>query len=281
MLLLELMEAPIDDFNLYGDWSRNSSFRHEQDRKLLQNPKAVQKIKNMWSNTPVSFNIMLVNSPEANRFMEEGAVTIEWLQTNMPKTLAEIELADSSINVIFTNNKGDQRVPMTGWIMAHRLSHAFSRYDFGVMRGSQRQFPDFQEARSYILQTFSMVIRMLYHQNFPELGSSRDDFRITAEQDRLFVNLFHKVGTFKSARDGKIRNEMEFTHECFAQYITTGRVRFNPLPAHIKSGRSHLSLKGSEFDVEYYNQSLTDCAEYLEEQFNQLLHRAVGKILVM
>lgn len=269
MLLLELMEAPIEDITHLGDWERSSSFRHEQDRKLLTNPKAIKKITAMWSKTEQDFNIYLVNNAEANRHTEVGLVDRQWLDQNMPNTSGSINVNPDAINVIFTNNKGDERVPMTGWIMAHRLGHAFYRYT------GRDQFQDLHDAAEELRASAVMSMNMLFNARIKE-GRYFD-----ARDDRLMTRFYEAIGTFRSARDGNIRNEGEFIHECFAQYLLTGKVKFNPIPDRIKDGRSFLFNKGSETDNNYYNFGLEDVAETIGYRFSDLLGRAVGKILVM
>src|SRR5690606_27691325 len=38
------------------------------------------------------------------------------------------------------------------------------------------------------------------------------------------------LGTFKSAREGNLREYFEFHYEMFAQYLLQGEIKFNPLP---------------------------------------------------
>ena len=90
MRVSDLFEAPISDFNLIGNWDKNSSFRHESDRKMITHPKFVQHLTNKWARTNADFNIYLVNSPEANRHTEIGEVTQEWLDTHLPQASKEI-----------------------------------------------------------------------------------------------------------------------------------------------------------------------------------------------
>ena len=115
-----LLETPIEDLSFVGDWNKNSSFG-TKERKLLNNPKAIEKIIQKWGKTSVPFNIFLVNSPEGRKHTEVGEVSMEWLEKNMPETLKSLKINPDAVNVLFTNNKGNQKVPFTAWIMAHGL----------------------------------------------------------------------------------------------------------------------------------------------------------------
>lgn len=268
-----LSEAPIADIQMVGDWNKSSSFRHKDDRGILNSPKGVEKIKRLWQNTKQDYNMMMVNSPEAGRHKEVGEVNMAWLEENMPNTLPQLDLRDDAINVIFTNNSAAERVPMTAWTMAHRLGHAFWAHK-GRVDG-------YQEIRKYLL----FVMGKIAAQYTPSI---RDDtYRGTEintkspEHDKILVALYSEVGTMKSARDRNIRNEFEFLHELFAQFIITGKVEFNTLPDMIKVGRGYLPFRGTEMDREIYDGELEMLAEYLTENFEEVLHGQVGRIFVM
>lgn len=287
MLATDLFEAPIEDFNLVGDWSRNSSFRHEQDRKILTNPRAQEQIKHKWSKTIVPFSMYFVNSPEANRFTEIGEVDSEWLANKMPKTFAQINIRDDAVNVIFTNNKGDQRVPMTAWIIAHRLGHATDRKE------GARESEEQQEIRDMVFRYISPIFRDGYgYDYFPDSERryagkyrySASTWEAHRRSEQILVAFFEAIGTMRSARSKKLRNQFEFFHELFAQYIITGKITFNDLPRHLSFGRfgnNRLSFKGGPGDYEYYNDQLQGLAEALGDYFNALMYSLVGRIFVM
>lgn len=279
MRFREITEAPIEDFTTVGDWSKNSSYK-DTDRKLLTNPKAVQKIITKWDKTPVDFNFYFINSPEANRHTEVGKVDEAWLFDNMPKAMREIELKPHAVNVLFTNNKGSEKVPMTAWVIAHRLSHVFAR--FQGWRG-QRQVHGFKEARDILLQTISTILQDGYGQrDVPSHDRSemRGNSEAIVATQTLIKNFYQVIGTMKSAREKNLRNAFEFSHELFAQYIITGTVKFNPIPMLIP-GRARAYFRGPEGDLDYYNGLLDDCAEQLTYAFENMLHECVGSTFVM
>ena len=280
----EISEAPIDDLTHVGDWTKGSSFRHEQDRKLLTNPKALRKITAQWEKTPVSFNVYLVNNKDGLKQGEVGEVSWEWVEKNLPTTAPYIEIKPDSVNLLFMNNSGSERVPMTGWIMAHRFGHVVSRYNTGQGTSPrsgmnmQRQFADFTDARESINRTMMTILNDGY--GFKLRPSSNGFF---GQEEKILTAFYEQIGTMRSARQGQIRNEFEFTLELLAQYMLTGRIKFNPIPAHFKKGRSvYASFKGPESDMDYYNGMLDDLADgTINYQFENLLNACVGKILVM
>lgn len=266
----ELFEAPISDISHIGDWEKNSSFRHEQDRKLLTNPKAVTKIKSMWRfPDDITYNIILINNAEANRWTEEGVVPHTKLKEMFPRTFSEIAplIRDDEVNIIFTNNKGDARVPMTGWVMAHRFGHAMLRYQ-----------------KNYYFNEAVAIFERHLAELMDDYGVRSDGYRQStpALTSTVSRHLAHAIGTFKSARDRKLRNTFEMIHELFAQYIITGTVKFNPPPRYIKAGNKTFIYK---YDDEMYERTVSavvnDIPYEMNPYFESAIHSVVGKVLVM
>jgi hypothetical protein len=283
-----LEEMPIANFQKVGNWDKNSSYK-DNERKLLNNPKAVEKIKAKWAKTPHNYNMYFVNSPEANRNSEIGMVDQEWLEQNMPKALSEFQYQPNAINILFNSNKGDEKVPMTAWIIAHRFGHAISRYGkYNFTTGqSQRQVYHFTEVRNIIFRYMNNIL-----ENYGvKVGNSEErhnnsgrygEHQKKANTDKILKYFFQNIGTMRSAREAALRNEFEFTLELLAQYMLTGKIKFNPLPKHFKAGQNgYYSFRGNEHDYEYYNNALTDMAEELEDNFNAALNECEGKIFVM
>ena len=127
MLICELTEAPLRDYEPLGDFSRTGGFRHAADRALVTNPVAIGKVQHFFNRTPYDFRIFPVQFTGGGRWLETGAVTPERLVEIVGTANAQRILAGHGpdvITVVFTNNTGDRRLPLTPWIMAHRIGHA-------------------------------------------------------------------------------------------------------------------------------------------------------------
>ena len=80
----------------------------------------------------------------------------------------------------------------------------------------------------------------------------------------------------------------EFLYEIFAQYLGTGKVTFNPLPANLAYGRKawgnptkYMNIK-PEYKEETDRHQIADQLAYdMELMFNDVMSQMVGKILVM
>lgn len=269
----ELTEAPISDFSLMGDWDQRQSFHSAQDRKLLQNPKAVEKIKAMWNKTDYDFNLMFLNAKEAKDHQEIGFVDREWLEKNLSQYLEEIKVDPNAINVLHTNNATDARVPMTGWVIAHRLFHAASR---DTVTGKKKDF-HFNEVSTEFRRTIARILHDGY--GLPEVG-------VNTYTESVRLSLFKSIGTMRSSRDGTLLRSSEFLLEVMAQYILTGRIKFNPLPAEIPYGKAVFGRRqklilNKGVDGEIANNALEDLAEVMEHNVSNILGSMIGSLLVM
>jgi hypothetical protein len=97
----------------------------------------------------------------------------------------------------------------------------------------------------------------------------------------MMKNFYSAIGKMRSAREGKIRDEFEFLHELFAQYIITGDVSFLPLQREFKISRDLFKFNGTDYDLQIQDSSLEDLATALKEMFETALYSCVGKIFVM
>jgi hypothetical protein len=255
MKIHELFEAPISDVSFVGNWEKNSSFG-TQDRKLLSNPKAVQKIKAMWQYPEdVMFNVLCVNSPDARQWAEEGMVTREWLAHNMPRDWPTLEpmLKDREVNVLFTNNRGAQRVPLTGWVMAHRLGHAFeatvrrNRFDANLAYYFREALEDFNDAMNEIM----------------------DCYRIRQPADASY-------GRRSKTDILRLRQAMPLRG---FQYFVSGKIEFNQPPQSFRYGRDFFGCTPD--DAQYIERRLDALGFTLKDYFAAACSNAVGQILLM
>ena len=282
MKIDELFEAPIADISYIGDWNKTSSFKHAQDRKLLTNPKAVAKIKSMWKYPEESmFNVILVNHPNANKSetREVGSVSIEWFYDNMKKIAPEIEklIRQDQVNIVYTNNNGSERVPMTGWIMAHRLGHAFMADIRPVSGGKSNGSYYFKEAAD---EFENQITKLAEFYGIRSSSSYRG--KAVLPFNGPVQGLLREICTFKSAREHNLRNPFEAVYEYLAQYMLTGQVKFNPAPSRFRYGPSLYSFRRDEdADLDYANMILSDLAYQLKEYYETAIGYSEGEIFVM
>ena len=270
-----LIEAPISDYKTIGNFDKAHSFRDRRDRTLVTNPRSIERIYKKFSNSDMGFNFIFVNKPGAGRFIEVGKVDISYVQKNLGDDVANAvreaqNKTEDSVTIIFTNNSGAEKIPMTPWIIAHRIGHALAR------EGGSRSSYYYKEASDYLISGMADIIELYGVKEFP----NRED-RISNRSNRnsqlLMKNFFQQVATFRSAREGIIRDWFEVLNELIAQYLTTGKIRFNDVPKSFKSNRSLYICK----DVAEANQLLNSLANTMEYAIDSMLHTTHNNIYVM
>lgn len=264
-------EMSIVGYKTIGDFSKAHSFRSKVDRNLVTHPKAIEKIKNQWQKTPYPFDIFLVNTQKAKKFVEIGEVDREFIYDSLGLTQEDIQINSDHITIIFTNNSGAERVPLTGWVMAHRFGHAISASRQSSLGDDWRAFT------KHLEEIMSSILSNVYDINPYILGKNFFSIAKFFAQD---------IGTMKSARDKKIRNFFEFGYELFAQYLITGKVTLNPLPQSIVTkilpfGRNE---KARAIPGRIEQIGVDELEEYsleIQNYFDEILDGAIGRVFVM
>lgn len=273
---LLLSEMPISSFNTIGNWSKEAPRKYgynSQDAGIIGNPNAVNKIIKSWNNTKQNYHLYFVRKPKAWLHREIGEATPEWVKENLKLDIPEDE---NAITVIFTNNIGDEKIPMTSWTIGHRFGHA-------LVRNSSV----FNYFHKEVVNDFTKILEEIYNfkLSYGEFGYSR-----SGEYVRLMTSLMQSLGTMRSAREGNLRNIQEFPMELIAQYLITGKIKFNPLPKFIISrnrkawGHDASEKKYSKQDevlIDQTNLKIQYLASKYESKLDSILENSVGKIFVM
>lgn len=199
MRILDVIsEAPVDDFQFLGPKDEENTFTRS-DLKRLSDPNFEVKVRSFFRNSPWNFNLYFVNGhrPGHVQTLTRGrninyidSIDVDVGSDDYTQNVAGLispQKAESiirklppnhetSINMIYLNNDGDQKVGLTPWIVAHRLSHAFfinEKFMGRWRREIQNPFNDL--IRKYHQMGYSNP-RMLFHSraaktdNLPRMG---------------------------------------------------------------------------------------------------------------
>jgi hypothetical protein len=259
---------PIATWQTHGDFSpaakKKYGFSHKDAALLTQH---TDKIHKKWSNSQNNFDFYFVRSPLAYKQVEVGEVTPQWVKE---KIGIDVQPNPQSITVIFTNNVGTEKIPMTAWALAHRLGHAIRRNS--TWKEFERQVID--DANRILRNVYGIERSYGYH-SLPDRDASAK-----------LRDLFHAIGTMKSARDQNLVTHYEFLYEMLAQYILTGKIKFNPLPTRL--GRPLVFGKGgfrysklSEEERQEYSDWMQSNTDNYVYYLDAVLDGLVGKIFVM
>lgn len=269
-----IAEVPLTDYMPLGDFERGKGgFRHDVDRKLVTNPVTIGKLYKFFSRTPFDVRIFPVQVRGGSRWLETGEVDRERLVQAVGVGNAQRILSGQgpdNITVVFTNNTGAERMPLTPWIMAHRMGHAIRRG--GAAKAWETAYRHFWQGLDNIMSQ--------YYRLRVNRGSN---YMSDPDQYRAMIDA---IGTMRSARQRTITRPSEFIYEMFAQYLNTGEVHFNPAPAQLTSRRQAwghpniLRRIGSEQQREA-SQELETLSHDMELLFNDVMSNALGRIYVM
>lgn len=253
-------EMPISKFEFEGEWEPKNKRAYGWSRKdmaILTNPNAIKKIHKKWSNTLHSFDLYFVKSKIAYQFKEVGEVTPEWVKKRLQ---LDIDPNPGSITVIFTQNTGNEKIPMTAWAIAHRMAHSIK---------NEQNFKEkfFDEVK----RDFEEILTNVYLGNFLD----------TTKKERYLKYLAYEVGTMRSTRQKKLVTFYEFIHELVAQFIITGRIKFNPLPSIIKSGGTILKSSISDYELKEWNFMLQNHSQKYELTLDDSFSRMEGKMFLV
>lgn len=280
------MEMPVAQFALQGGWGQDPNKPEKklpaygyskQDIGILQSPSGVEKIKKKWSNTKQNFNLIFLRSAQARKHNDVGKVTPEWVKENLG---IDVQRDENAITIIFTQNLGTEKVPMTAWMIAHRLGHAIRREDIFEVYFLNKVIQDFRE-----------ILREVYGISSREEQSYGGYGLYPAGNDmKDLIALANAVGTMKSAENEKLFSFYEFIFELVAQYINTGKITFNDLPKsfilrrRFAWGRPNHRMARSKEDEDSHagwNEALHNFAEEYTNYLDIIFDSLVGNIFVM
>lgn len=259
-----LNEMPITNWQTIGNWGpKDKKYGFGgKDIGILTNAKGVDKIHRSWSNTIYDFELYFVRQSGAKKYLQHGEASKEFVKSAFD---LDINPKPDSISVIYTNNIGDNKVPMTGWILAHRLAHSISN-----------QFL-FEQLFKLILRDIKEILLEVYGILIENMFSYRD---------KRLLSFCKAIGTMKSARDMNIDSFYEFVFELISQWIITGHVKFNPLPRKIATfaayGRKdHYASRLVSDDFEIWAENLDMNSRTYAHMIEDLFGGLLNKIFIM
>jgi adenylate kinase family enzyme/GNAT superfamily N-acetyltransferase len=274
-----MAEAPLADYQPIGDFDKPGPFRGA-DKKLIPHPVNQLKAQRFFEKTPYNFRLFFSNIPGTGKYSEYGVMDPDTVKIIFGDAGEQIVAGhENAITVVYVGNSGDSKVMLTPWMMAHRLGHAIQVGARGQMRNQQQPWKAGED------HFFGQVNSMLeeYYGKSGQPGGN-----LKAELTPEYNALFNAMGTQRSSRSGEIRRPYEFLYEIFAQYLGTGTVTFNALPANLGYGRRawgnpsrYLNIKPEYRDETVRKQAAEVLSYDMELMFNDALSNVEGKILVM
>jgi hypothetical protein len=274
------VEMPIQ-VNLLGNWQdKDKTYRWDKPSiGILTSPVGVEKITQKWSKLPQQFNAWMLKGPGASKYREVGEVQPEFITNNLklkivpnPQKPDEISIDPNAINVIYTQNVGAEKVPFTAWLIAHRFGHAIKN----------------DQVFKHLSTELERDVKEIMQSMFGRQPSKSSWGGYDSKGYKFLTQFVNALGTMGSARKGAIRTFFEFPYELLAQFMLTGKIRFNRLPFKILDYytwgrpqyiRPQWALK--EDDFERWNGYISHMEEKYQQLLEEIVERCVGHIFVM
>jgi hypothetical protein len=253
-----------------------------RDAALVSNPAAVQKIRNMFENTEFLFDFYFIRSKEAKKYGISGnwqsEVDAEWIKENLK---VNIQANPEAITVIYA---GNQQETLTGWMMAHRMGHAFAR------TSSRKSLYQWEEFVRRLRQSMVWLIDYVYEYEIQKgaFGFGPTDY--SGNEEPKLRRLAKDIGTMKSSKSGKLQRFDEFAYELLAQYLLSkNKIKFNnpaqQLITKYAWGKASSYLSNKIGDKDFEKLDLQHTMEGLADEYGDLIHsvltQATGKIFMV
>jgi hypothetical protein len=271
-----ISEVPLTDYQPLGDFEKQQGgFRHSVDKKLVTNPVTISKVYKFFERTGYDIRIFPVQVKGGSRYLETGEVNVDQLVKIVGQGNAQRILGGQgpdNITIVFTNNTGAERIPLTPWMMAHRMGHV-------IRIGGARSA--FVNATKHFWSGVDAILKEYYG-----LSIVRGSMDLSIDDLPLYRAFIDAIGTMRSARNRSILRPGEFFYEMFAQYLNTGTVRFNPAPAVIQGrrqawGNSQVLARIKPKQQQEATWALETLGRDMELLFNDIMASALGRIYVM
>lgn len=270
MKLHDLFEAPIQNYRVLGNQDEPISHT-KADLKSAGNPAFLKKVKEAWLKVPYDFNFFLVNTHEAkNRakmdltafaefFNEKDALTIKQLVGIFGKDIAqEVEKVHTkdSITVLWLHNEGDEAIPFTPWMLAHRLAHLLS------IRSSDN-FSGVTYALNHLFKDLTQEVQA-------EDPYGRYLFAEAPANDEQYA-ILKGLFSFGSVQNERLTRITELGPETFAQWLLTGKISINA--DYIDT------LDISKKNKAMFKKRIKEITQNTEERYSKALKDIQGKIV--
>lgn len=271
-----ISEMPLRVHNLNVDKNDPSSSFHADDRGIVNSFKGLEKIKRIWQSSVAEVDLYLLDvkmSPgdALDRALGTGFEAADGIRHY------GVEFDPEAISVILTNNAGGGRLPLTGWIIAHRLFHCFQQY-----RSSEVHQANMDIGGKNLFE----LINVLYEQQKGVLFDL-ENYGVTSIAGGRHPDYLRRVfcasliGSTKACRDFRLNDAGELLPECFAQYMLRGRVALRKLPRGKFDTPNGPLWPSEQNDFDMIDHEVESFERFLNRKFAELIDAAKGRVVAI
>lgn len=251
---------PIVDIKTHGDLTAIGSFK-PQDAKIIASSRAHAKMARVLSKIPVPIELHFVHLPKQFSDIDGHFLSgnVGFLQPQQIWHTYHVSIPEKPliITVVLVENEGVEWLPLTPWMVAHRLAHAF------VIRNQHNNADMQRMMRLFEIKTYRVS-------DAYSMDSSKTP------------NIF---GTARSSRKYLLSRYMEWFFECFAQYCVTGAIRFNPAQrvfGYQKPDTTWMAIKlKDDIETAAIDAEFNELSNTITRLFDCFLRSSAGRIVVL
>jgi hypothetical protein len=292
--LVLLDEMALLKTSIIGDTDSEDKPAFDKNDKKMLSDKNIERTKNMFRNSKYDFAFYYIpNSGISEDDIQYGPCTytnLLELVPNISEDDAKSVFIDNTnvITLVFTGNHASEsdRIPLTGWIQAHRAIHALAF--------PQKYMPKKLDMWERIMKPDILSLLQCYEiiesddgraHHFDKYGSivgENGHYDEIKFRDEFVGFIVATIGTMLSSKQNKISRNAEFLMECGAQYILKNHTSLdNRLPSELNiwgySGEYLLKLKSEDI----VDKELRRLEKRWDKMFDTILKHSVGKVFVM
>jgi hypothetical protein len=272
--------APEPQKGREGFGNPKSTFRDE-DLRALRSPKWHVKLERLFRTVKADVNIVFVNATHDDHYGLGRLYNMrDWSGIYRP-VIFEQKFGmlpsnyKNSINVVFTNNEGDERVPLTPHMIAHRLMHAlandphYTNKDSEIYDNFYRGFKDLSLAFGYV--------------DHHRMGAP-SNYNAWKGENLTYNEIYARLSSFGSARNHKILRQGEYFMEIATMYFLRGKIDFDYRAFEYQESRHFGWKNGKTVEVivtaDEYRQLIEEALNNAAKSFDECFAKSVGKLIV-
>lgn len=274
-----LQEAPLVGYDYIAPADHEPAFARPGTVRSAQSPVAQEKVYKAFDKLPYDFHIVFLNRLDVaagDSHIRPREDLPPW-GTNIMRQpqyhdgymgeiqgIAGIYPEPGVIKFVINSDDGDNYVPFTPWMIAHRFAHAL----IGTNKSYEMNQLDkrMEEVTEYIHAMMDSFI-----------GAS---------------SVIHAIAPFASGREGRIGNFGEFQMECFAAWMIRGKIAFLPCPEQVPAAlytrvRDLVpAARPKSYSVDrsgrnYVDTAFAEIARAMNIIFKEIMNKAVGRLWIV
>lgn len=217
-MLVDFSHNFTENTGVDSDYNPVRSIYSVADRNIVLSANYQSRIENAFSKSRYKFSLHILDCNINNKFLDMSR-QIQIASRSVKGS--SIKKHKDVITVLYSNNISGFRIPLTPWILAHRIHHA-KVFTFNDNANTIFQFGDIAEInfdiRNIITDIFDYCI-----DGYNKSTHVKFDRRYNSSiLHRFFIELL----TMRSARDGYL-NIGDIQAELLAQHIINGKIMLN------------------------------------------------------